>query len=118
MTRQAKNRPTMTHISKREALRLPAALAVVAIMERHEVASQAYETAGLQILELAQTACSSYVAKNPHEQARLIKTLVSNSTFDRGSLSPTYVKPFDVFAKGSKTGDWLLGLDSNQQPSG
>ena len=59
-------------------------------MERHEVASQAYETAGLQILELAQTAYSSYVAKNPHEQARLIKTLVSNSTFDRGSLSPTY----------------------------
>jgi hypothetical protein len=43
----------------------------------------------------------------------LIKTLVSNSTFDRGSLSPTYVKPFDVFAKGSETGDWLLGLDSN-----
>ena len=87
-------------------------------MERHEVASQAYETAGLQILELAQTAYSSYVAKNPHEQARLIKTLVSNSTFDRGSLSPTYVKPFDVFAKGSETGDWLLRLDSNQQPSG
>ena len=87
-------------------------------MERHEVASQAYETAGLQILELAQTAYSSYVAKNPHEQARLIKTLVSNSTFDRGSLSPTYVKPFDVFAKASETGDWLLGLDSNQQPSG
>jgi hypothetical protein len=27
-------------------------------MERHEVASQAYETAGLQILELAQTAYS------------------------------------------------------------
>jgi hypothetical protein len=77
-------------------------------MERHEVASQAYETAGLQILELAQTAYSSYVAKTPHEQARLIKTLVSNSTFDRGSLSPTYVKPFDVFAKGSETGDWLL----------
>jgi hypothetical protein len=35
-------------------------------------------------------------------QARLINTLVSNSTFDRGSLSPTYVKPFDVFAKGSE----------------
>jgi hypothetical protein len=47
-------------------------------MERHGVASQAYETAGLQILELAQTAYSSYVAKNPHEQARLIKTLVTN----------------------------------------
>jgi hypothetical protein len=41
----------------------------------------------------------------------LIKTLVSNSTFDHGSLSATYVKPFDVFAKGSKTGDWLAALD-------
>ena len=55
-------------------------------MERHEVASRDYD-AGSKILELAQTAYSSYVAKNPHEQARLIKTLVSNSTFDRGSLS-------------------------------
>jgi len=87
-------------------------------MERHEVASEAYEAAGLQILELAQTAYSSYVAKNPQEQARLVKTLVSNSTFDRGSLSPTYIKPFDVLANGCKTGDWLLRLDSNQQPSG
>ena len=87
-------------------------------MERHEGASQAYETAGLQILELAQSAYSSYVAKNPREQARLVKTVVSNSTFDRGSLSPTYIKPFDVLANGGKTGDWLLRLDSNQQPSG
>ena len=71
-------------------------------MERHEVASEACETAGLQILELAQTAYSSYVAKNPHEQARLVKTVVSNSTFDRGNLCPTYVKPFDVFARGAK----------------
>jgi len=71
-------------------------------MERHEVASEACETAGLQILELAQTAYSSYVAKNPHEQARLVKTVVSNSTFDRGNLCPTYVKPFDVFARGGK----------------
>ena len=57
-------------------------------MERHEIASQAYETAGLQILELAQTAYSSYVVKNPSEQARLVKTLVSNSTFrSRKSLA-------------------------------
>ena len=78
-------------------------------MERHEHASEAYEATGLQILELAQTAYSSYVAENPHEQARLVKTLVSNWSFDRGSLSPTYVRPVDVFAKGAETGDWLLG---------
>jgi hypothetical protein len=75
---------------------------VRAEMERHEGASEAYETAGLQILELAQSAYSSYVTKNPREQARLVKTVVSNSTFDRGSLSPTYIKPFDVFATGGK----------------
>jgi hypothetical protein len=70
-------------------------------MERHEVAGQAYEAAGLQILELAQSAYSSYVTRNPRDQARLIKTVVSNSTFDRGTLCPTYVKPFDVFAQGT-----------------
>src|SRR5262249_53887931 len=43
------------------------------------------------------------------EQARLVKTVVSNSAFGRGSLSPTYIKPFDVFATGGKTGDWLPG---------
>jgi hypothetical protein len=71
-------------------------------MERHEGASHAYEAAGLQILELAQSAYSSYVTKNAREQARLVKTVVSNSTFDGGSLSPSYIKPFDVFANGGK----------------
>lgn len=50
-------------------------------MERHERAGPSYGAAGLQILELAQSAYSSYLAKNPHEQARLRKTFVSNSTF-------------------------------------
>lgn len=31
----------------------------------------------------------------------------------RGSLSPTHIKPFDVFAKGSKTGEWLAALDDS-----
>ena len=71
-------------------------------MERHEVASQAYETAGLQILELAQTAYSSYVAKNPHEQARLIKTLLSNSTVDRGSVFPPTLSRSTCLRRGAK----------------
>ena len=29
------------------------------------------------------------------------------------ALCPTYRKPFDLFAQGSETGKWLLGLDSN-----
>ena len=51
------------------------------------------------------------VTRNPREQARLVKTIVSNSTFDSGSLSSSYIKPFDVFANGGKTGDWLAALD-------
>jgi len=57
---------------------------VRAEMERHEGASQA---------------------------ARLVKTVVSNSTFDCGGLSPTNIKPVDVFANGGKTGEWLTALD-------
>jgi DNA invertase Pin-like site-specific DNA recombinase len=91
---------------------------VRAEMASHERASHDYERTGLQILELAQTAYSLYVTQNAHEQARLLKTLLSNCTFDRGTLCPTYRKPFDLFAEGSKTGDWLLSLDSNQEPSG
>ena len=48
----------------------------------------------------------------------LVKTVLSNCTFDRRTLCPAYRKPFDLFAEGTETGDWLLGLDSNQQPSG
>jgi hypothetical protein len=87
-------------------------------MARHERASHDYEETGVQILELAQSAYSLYVTKNPRDQAKLLKKLLSNCTFDSGSLTPTYIKPFDVFALGAKSGDWLLGPDSNQQPSG
>jgi hypothetical protein len=80
-------------------------------MASHERASHDYERTGLQIFELAQTAYSLYVTQNAHEQARLLKTLLSNCTFDRGTLCPTYRKPVDLCAHGSETGDWLAALD-------
>jgi hypothetical protein len=46
-------------------------------------------------------------------QARLLKMLVSNCTFDRGSLLVAYVKPFDLLVNGNESGDWLGGRDSN-----
>src|SRR5690606_432577 len=66
---------------------------VRAEMARLERASHEYEATGLQILELAQSAYSLYVTQNSREQARLLKTLLSNCSFDRGSLCPTYNKP-------------------------
>jgi hypothetical protein len=48
-----------------------------------------------------------FIRQDPNEQARLLKTLVSNCTFDRGSLSVAYVKPFDLLADGNESGNWL-----------
>ena len=80
---------------------------------RHELASHDYASTGSKILELAKNAHSLFIQQNSHEQARLLRTLVSNCTFDRGSLSVTYVKPFDMLVEGNESGNWLGGRDSN-----
>jgi site-specific DNA recombinase len=79
----------------------------------HESASHDYMSKGSKILELAQTAPAQFLTQNAAEQARLLKTVLSNCTFDRGSLSVTWVKPFDLLARGNENGDWLGGRDSN-----
>ena len=71
-----------------------------------------------KILELAKQAEFLYRSQVPAEQRRLLETVLSNCAFDHGTLCPTYSKPFDLLVRGNETGDWLLRLDSNQQPSG
>ena len=80
---------------------------------RHERASRDYAATGSKILELAKNAHDLFIRQDPREQARLLKTLVSNSTFDRGTLSVAYVKPFDLLVEGNETENWLGGRDSN-----
>ena len=60
-----------------------------------------------EILELAKNAHSLFIQQNSHDQARLLKTLLSNCTFDRGSLLATYRKPFDMLVEGNENGNWL-----------
>ena len=48
---------------------------------------------GEKILELAKQAEFLYNAQDPTEQRRLLETVLSNCTFDRGTLSPTYSSP-------------------------
>ena len=60
------------------------------------------------VLELAKQAEFLFKMQNPIEQRRLLETVLSNCTFDRGSLCPTYSKPFDLLVRGNQTGDWLL----------
>jgi len=66
-----------------------------------------------KILELAKKGEILYKSQNPGEQRRLFETVLSNCTFDRGSLKPTYTSPFDLLVKGNETGNWRRGWDSN-----
>ena len=79
----------------------------------HEKASHDYAVTGSKIIELAKNAHNLFIRQDSAEQARLLKILLSNCTFDRGSLSATYSKPFDLLAEGNETGNWLGGRDSH-----
>ena len=55
-----------------------------------------------QIIELAKDAEFLYKSQVATEQRRLLETVLSNCTFDRGSVCPTYTSPFDLFVRGTK----------------
>ena len=76
---------------------------VEAELARLESANGRLAVTGDKILELAKRAAFLYETQNPSEQRRLLETLLSNCTFDRGSVCPTYVKPFDLFVRGNET---------------
>jgi len=61
---------------------------------------------GLKLIELAAQSYALYVKQPPEEKNKFLKILLSNCTLERTTLWPTYKKPFDLFAKGVKTGNW------------
>jgi hypothetical protein len=65
------------------------------------------------ILELAKKGPPVVLMQNHHERRRLLNTLLSNCAFARGSLCPTYRKPFDILAKTHKIKEWRPQRDSN-----
>jgi DNA invertase Pin-like site-specific DNA recombinase len=71
-----------------------------------------------KILELAKQAENLYKSQNPTEQRRLLETVLSNCTFDAGTVCATYAKPFDLFVRGNETGEWRAQQDSNLRPPG
>jgi hypothetical protein len=73
----------------------------------------AFMVTAQKILELAKQAEFLYKSQDPTEQRRLLETVVSNCTFDRGTLCPTYSKPFDLLVRGNETGNWRRERDSN-----
>ena len=60
----------------------------------------AYAVTAEKTLELAKNACFLYSQQDFAERRRLLDSVLSNCTFDRGTLCPTYVKPFDLLSRG------------------
>ncbi len=71
-------------------------------IEAHESANLNYFQIGSEILELANSAYGLFLEQDRQEKRQLLDTLLSNCTFNRGTLCPTYNKPFDILAKGSE----------------
>ena len=69
-------------------------------IKAHESANLNYYETGTEILELANRAYSLYLRQDRREQSFLLNQILSNCTFYRGTLCPTYRKPFDILAKG------------------
>jgi hypothetical protein len=55
-----------------------------------------------KMLGLAKQAENLYKSQVPTEQRRMLELVLSNCTFDRRSVCPTYAKPFDLIVKGQK----------------
>ena len=87
-------------------------------MARHERANDTYIRKGIEILELAKQAHSRYLKENDQGRRRMLNVLLSNCTYKRGSLFPTYNKPFDLLANGVKKEKWLGDRDSNPDQVG
>ena len=85
-------------------------------IKAHRNANLNYYETGAQILELANRAYDLYLQQDRREQRRLLNTILSNCAFYRGTLCPTYRKPFDILAKGAELQSIRGRRDSNSRP--
>jgi hypothetical protein len=89
--------------------------------ERRSAASATLNTAAFTPIPNARDADAASVksgtqtAANSAEQRKLLETLLSNCVYERGTLTPTYRRPFDLLAKGTEMKEWLGGRDSNPE---
>ncbi|MFT3941568.1 recombinase family protein [Rhodopseudomonas sp.] len=83
----------------------------------HQSADQAYLEDGIQLLDLAQKASRLFAKQEPEQKRRLLKFVLSNSTWKNGELAATFRQPFDLIAQtasgpgggGGKNGAGLSG---------
>ena len=69
-----------------------------------------------RVFELAKSAYSLYLTRNPAEQGQLLKSVLLNCSTDGVSLWPVYRKPFDLIFQRAKNEDWSGRADLNRGP--
>jgi site-specific DNA recombinase len=69
-----------------------------------------------RVFELAQSAYSLYLTRNPAEQGQLLKSVLLNCSTDGVSLWPVYRKPFDLIFQRAKKQEWSGRADLNCRP--
>jgi hypothetical protein len=62
-------------------------------------------------LELANKAYSLYLARNPQEQAQLLRMVLLNCAIDGTTVQPTYRKPFDLIFERARNQEWSTITD-------
>lgn len=67
----------------------------------HQAADQSYLEEGVRLLDLAHSARRLFARQEPHEQRRLLKFVLSNSTWKNGELAATFRQPFDLIAEAA-----------------
>jgi DNA invertase Pin-like site-specific DNA recombinase len=71
-----------------------------------------------RVFELAESAYSLYLTRNPTEQGQLLKSVLLNCSTDGVSLWPVYRKPFDLIFQRARNEDWSGREDLNLRPPG
>ena len=71
----------------------------------------------LHLLSLAKNAPRLFKEADIDQKRSLINIVLSNLELNGKQLMWELKKPFDIMALCSENGNWLRGLDSNQQPS-
>lgn len=81
----------------------------------HQTADRKYIEHGVQLLELAQTAYSSYMSRTGPEKRRLLNFVLSNCVMTAEGLIPTYRKPFDILASAGSMTEKGQGPDASDR---
>ena len=79
---------------------------IVSQLRAHQRADWRYYDDGFKLLELASKAYELHVKQPPEQKNKFLHLLLSNCTLERGTVRPSYQKPFDILAAGVEKGKW------------